>query len=255
MIRAVIFDLDGTLVDSERLNAGVYMQAIYGLRRNGIAEERIIELYVQRIGRGSREITCRLFLEELGLETECRALMAKYEVQEPWQVLSAMRDDLYVKMISGSSILKDSQLTHNVDLLRSARSQGFKTGLATSSMTDEAHRVLSALDLEDQMEVVMGRDRVRNPKPDPEVYLAAAHMLNVPPQECLVIEDSSIGARAGLAAGMRVIVVTTPWTRSGVDELGVPDGLWVVHEPTSVNGVFRRVIAEGGQDPADTEGG
>ena len=255
MIRAVIFDLDGTLLDSERLTAGVYMQAVLGLRRNGITEDQITELYKQVVGLGSREATCTLFLGQLGLEPECRALLTRYDVREPWQVLSAIRDGLYEEMVSGSTVLKDSELTHNVDLLRTARSQGYRTGLATSSMTDYAYRMLSALELEEQMDVVLGRDQVQNPKPDPEIYLTAARMLDVPPQECLVVEDSAIGTRAGLAAGMRVIAVTSPWTRSAVEGLGVLEGLSVVHEPAGVMDVFRRVIAESARHLDGTEGG
>ena len=255
MIRAVIFDLDGTLIDSERLTAGVYIQAILGLRPNGITEDQITELFKQVIGLGSREATCRLFLDQLGLEPECRALLERYDVREPWQVLSAIRDELYEDMVSGSSVLKDSELTHNVDLLRTARSQGYTTGLATSSMTYYAHRMLAALELEEQMDVVLGRDRVQNPKPDPEIYLAAAHLLDVPPQECLVIEDSSIGTRAGLAAGMRVMAVTSPWTKSGVEGLGALEGLSVVHDPDVVMEVFRRITAESARHSAGAHGG
>ena len=84
------------------------------------------------------------------------------------------------------------------------------------SQRDEALHVLRSLDLERYLDEVLTREDVTNPKPDPEIYLLAAEKLGVDPGDCLVIEDSPNGARAGVAAGMNVIAVATPFTASGL---------------------------------------
>ena len=83
-----------------------------------------------------------------------------------------------------------------------------------------------------------------NPKPDPEIYLLAAEKLGVDPGDCLVIEDSPSGARAGVAAGMNVIAVATPFTASGIHSSQVVEHTWVVHEAAQLVDVVRERIAE-----------
>ena len=90
--------------------------------------------------------------------------------------------------------------------------------------------MLAALDLEDQFDVVIGVDQVQHPKPDPEIYLLAAERLGVPPEECMVIEDSPPGVQAGLAAGMNVVAVATPFTVERLHSAGQIDHQWVVHD-------------------------
>ena len=92
--------------------------------------------------------------------------------------------------------------------------------------------------------MVLTREDVTKPKPDPEIYLLAAEKLGVEPGECLVIEDSPNGARAGVAAGMNVIAVATPFTVSGLHSSQVVEHTWVVHEADQLVNVVRDRIAE-----------
>ncbi|HZA22463.1 MAG TPA: HAD family phosphatase [Dehalococcoidia bacterium] len=230
MIRAMIFDLDGTLVNTEELKALAYSRAISQLRGAEISKETVLGAYQQVVGQ-TRDAASRFLMEQLGLEEICRTLMPQYGVAEPWQVLTAMRVTIYQEMIADPEVLRASQWPHNVGLLRIARTEGCRTALATSSYTHEAHQVLAALDLEDQFDVVIGVDQVQHPKPDPEIYLLAAERLAVPPEECMVIEDSPPGVRAGLAAGMNVIAVATPFTVDRLHAAGQISHQWVVHEP------------------------
>ena len=80
------------------------------------------------------------------------------------------------------------------------------------SYRKEAMHVLNSLQLEDTLDVVLTREDVTNPKPNPDIYLLGAEKLGVPPEECLVLEDSPSGVRAGVAAGMNVVAVATPFT-------------------------------------------
>ncbi len=74
--------------------------------------------------------------------------------------------------------------------------------------------MLRSLDLERSLDAVLTREDVQRPKPDAELYLLAAQRLNVPPQECLVLEDSPNGVRAGVAARMSVVAIATPLNHS-----------------------------------------
>ena len=92
-----------------------------------------------------------------------------------------MRKEIYDDMVADPQVLRDNQWPHTVGLLRIAREYVCKTGLATMSQRDEAHRVLRALDLEETLDVVLGREDVTNAKPDPEIYLTASVRVAVPP--------------------------------------------------------------------------
>ncbi len=92
--------------------------------------------------------------------------------------------------------------------------------------------------------MVLTREDVDQPKPDPEIYRLAAEKLEVPPQECLVLEDSPNGVRAGVAAGMNVVAVATPFTVAGLHSSQVLEHAWVVHDPEKLLEVVRDRIAE-----------
>ena len=119
-----------------------------------------------------------------------------------------------------------------------------RTGLATMSYRQEALHVLQALNLEQTLDVVLTREDVERPKPDPEIYRMAAEKLEVPPQECLVLEDSPNGVRAGVAAGMNVVAVATPFTVAGLHSSQVLEHAWVVHDPEKLLEVVKERIAE-----------
>ena len=92
--------------------------------------------------------------------------------------------------------------------------------------------------------MVLTREDVQKPKPDPEIYLLAACKLEVPPEECLVLEDSPNGVRAGVAAGMNVVAVATPFTLAAIHSSEVLQHAWVVHDPHALLDVVRRRIEQ-----------
>ena len=91
---------------------------------------------------------------------------------------------------------------------------------------------------------MLTREDVKQPKPDPEIYLLAAQRLGVEPQDCLVLEDSPNGVRAGVAAGMNVIAVATPFTVAGLHTSQVLEHAWVVHEADQLLNVVQDRIAQ-----------
>ena len=241
MIKAFIFDMDGTLIDSERLYEGVYADLIAQLSSAPVERRRITKEYVKYIGK-PREAICRGFVEYFGLEDACRRLMTRHGVGEPWQALEAMRVNMYQEMISDPQFVVDNSIAHNVDLARWAAAQGKRLALATSSFSHEAAQILEALDLYGRMELVLGVENVSRPKPDPEIYLRAAEGLGLAPNECLAIEDSAIGATSALAAGMWVLVTPTEWTRPGLSDVAGLRTDWVVLEPSQVRITAQKII-------------
>ena len=87
------------------------------------------------------------------------------------------------------------------------------------------------------------RDDVEHGKPDPEIYCLVANVLGVPPEECLVIEDSPTGVKAGLAAGMDVVAVSTPFTRQRLHESGLLPPGHIVDDPSALPGIVAHVVA------------
>ena len=243
MIRAIIFDLDGTLVQTEKLKALSYAIAVQQLRGLTEPDPQAIEAYRRNVG-ASREVASRLIAEQLKLEPELLPLMRQYDAAEPWQVLTALRVTIYDDMVSDPQVLRDNQWPHTVGLLRTARETGCQTALATMSYRTEALHVLRVLDLEHTLDLVLSRDDVFLPKPDPEIYLLAARKLDVSPVECLVVEDSPTGTHAAVAAGMNVIALATPFTSAGLHESQVIDHAWVVHQPEELLEVVRQRIEE-----------
>ena len=243
MIHAILFDLDGTLVQTEKMKALGYAVAAQQLQGLPEPDSRAVEAYREIVG-AARDVASRHVMDSLRLEPDLRPLMEEYGASEPWEVLTEIRQAIYSDMVADPQVLRDNQWPHTVGLLRVARETFCRTGLATMSLREEALPVLSALDLEQSLDVVLAREDVQNPKPDPEIYLTAAERLRVQPGECLVLEDSPNGVRAGVAAGMNVIAVATPFTTAALESSHVVEDSWIVRDPSALLDVVRRRIEE-----------
>ena len=164
----------------------------------------------------SREVASRHIMERLGLKANLKPLMAAHDASEPAAVLTALHLQLYGAMVSDPQVLRDNQWPHNVALFRTVREDACFTAVATMSTRQEAKHVLETLEVMDILDVLLGREDVQNPQPHPEIYLLAPALLNIPPGECLVVEDSPVGVQTGLAAGMNVVAVATSFTECGL---------------------------------------
>ena len=241
-MKAFIFDLDGTLVDTEPLKNLAYARTALDLSPNGLRAEDVIAVATQLIGVPMRETAIEL-VRRLGLEEPARARMSALGVAAPWQAFSQMQVVAYNQLLDEPGVLQRAQLPHAVSLLYEARRQGFKTALATMSYRREVQRELDILGWEDIFDRVVTADDVRRGKPDPEVYLRAAQTLVVLPDECLVIEDSPSGIAGALAAGMSCIAVPTDLTRAAVHQTRL-DARWIVDDPSRLRTVVEQMLAE-----------
>jgi len=237
MIRAMIFDLDGTLVQTERLKAYSYAKAIQELSPAPVDEDVIIEAFKEVVGLSRREVA-QCLLQAFDLESQAQSRMDQFGVTTPWQAFVQIRLKYYEQMLIDPQVFRANVWPHNMALLSEARQSGCLVGLATMSYCPQVHRILDALNLQAAFDFVASRDDVENGKPDPEIYHLVANELHVIPSECLVIEDSPSGVKAALAAGMQVIAVTTPFTRTAFHGSQLLDPRWIVNDPSTLPSVL-----------------
>jgi beta-phosphoglucomutase-like phosphatase (HAD superfamily) len=242
MIRAMIFDLDGTLVQTERLKAISYAKAAAELCPHEISEGQVIDAFKKVVGLSRQEVAQTL-VEEFDLGKKAAGRMVEFGVTTPWQAFIQVRLGYYDNMISDPQVLLDHRWPHNLHLLEEARRANCSTGLATMSSCRQAQRVLEILDLRKAFDFVATRDDVNQGKPDPEIYNLVASELGKPADQCLVIEDSPAGVKAALSAGMWCIAVTTPFTMQAIHEQRLLEERWVVDDPERLIAVVQDLLA------------
>ena len=238
MIQAVIFDLDGTLVQTERLKALSYARAALELRPDAFDEEGVFAAFRDVVGLSRQEVATTL-VERFDLKDAAQARMAEFGVATPWQAYLQLRLRHYETLIADPDVLRNSRWPHTVNLLHAARQAGCRVGLATMSYCPQVQHVLAVLELADAFDFIATRDDVEHGKPDPEIYLLVAKQLAIVPHACLVIEDSPTGVKAAQAAGMPVIAVSTPFTRDVLHAGGLLDKRWIVDDPHMLPAVLQ----------------
>lgn len=243
MIRAMIFDLDGTLVQTEKLKAISYARAAIELCPQDLREEQVIEAFKDVVGLPRREVAQQL-VDRFQLQAKARERMSEYGVDTPWQAFIQARLRHYDQMLADPEVILNHQWPHNLAVLEMARAKQCRTGLATMSRCREATRVLEILDLQRAFDFIASIDDVAKGKPDPEIYQLVSRELEIGAAECLVLEDSPSGVAAAIAAGMWIIAVTTSFTRDGVHKQALLPSEWIVDEPEQVSEVVERMLEE-----------
>ena len=199
-IRAVIFDLDGVIADSEPLSGeGTKMV----LERHGITmtdRER-----KEAIGRRLPDIFSDV------LEVRGKKLSIEELMKERDRIFEGLVRK-HLKAIPGS-----------LELLQWLKDNGYRLALATSSHGSKMQLEVDHLGIGKFFDVVVCGDDVRKGKPDPEIFLKAAEKLGMKPEECAVVEDSEFGVQAAKFAGMKAIAFDSPNTHnqdiSGADAI------------------------------------
>jgi len=229
MIQAMIFDLDGTLVQTEKLKALSYAKAAIELCPHDIREEDVLAEFKNVVGLSRREVSETL-------------------VKNFWQTFVQVRLHHYEEMLADPEVIRTHQWLHNLAILEEARRSNCQTGLATMSQCAQTTRVLNILGLHSAFDFIATCYDVEHGKPDPEIYYLVSDELGVPPKECLVLEDSPSGVKAAVVAGMWCVAVTTPFTRQGIHDLGLLEERWIVDDSDLVVKVVREMVEERGSD-------
>ena len=185
-IKAIIFDKDGTLHDTEKL----FFKAWH------LAAE---ELGVPDMDTTAHDCTGR------PLQGIARYWEEKYGGTDVvgFDVYLPVRQKYFNRLIAEEIPLKAGA----IELLAALRERGYKIGLATSSPWDDTADHLTRSGMASLFDAVVTGDMVREGKPHPDMYLLAAAKLGVDPAECVGVEDSLNGVESILAAGMRAIMV------------------------------------------------
>ncbi len=182
---AVIFDMDGTLLDTERVAQEAFITTCEEL-----AVTPRMDLLLRCVG-AADAIARGVIREGYGPTLDIDTFFAAWN-----------RNFAAVNAVTPAP-LKEGALA----LLDAVGQLGLPMAIATSSRTAHAVEKLGQAGLLARFRTVIGADQVQRPKPDPEVYLTAAARLGANPRACLALEDSEYGVRAAHAAGMTVIQV------------------------------------------------
>jgi beta-phosphoglucomutase len=242
VIRAFVFDLDGTLVETEKLKALSYARAATELRFD-LDEDEVEAAFADFVGLSRQEVAFGL-MRRFGLEDAARARIAEYGVEKPWQVYVRIRLRIYEELLSDPDRVVSVRYPHNLALLSDVRRQDYLTALATQSHREAAMRVLEILGITNEFDVIATREDVEHGKPAPEMHLLVARELGVEPGECLAIEDSPAGIEAALAAGAQAIAVTTDLTRQKFLDSDVLDRSHVVDDPRDLPALVRHLTGQ-----------
>lgn len=195
-IEALLFDMDGVVIDSEPIHeeAQRIIFREYGLAVpealypsfKGMTEQKVFEQIVSEYGSSHHDPATLVLAKE---ETYRRLLV-------------------------------DLQLVPGVlDFLELVQSR-FRMALTTSSVRENQRIAFERFDLERYFEVVVAAEDIEHPKPHPQPYLTTAEKLGVPPEACLVLEDSLHGVRSGKRAGCSVVGVTTSFEAAALKRAG-----------------------------------
>jgi len=252
MIEAVIFDLDGTLVQTEPMKALSHAQAAVELSARTLSEDEVLAASFDLYGIAEFE-TAAALVQCFGLEPAARARQAEFGVATPVETFVALQKRFYRQMLADAGAIRCTVLPHAMAVLQEVRGNGLRIGLATLSYRDQVQTVLAALGLMNAFDLIVTQDDVLRGKPDPEIFLFAARGLGISPAACLVIEDSLAGVQAALAAGMWCIAVPNHLTREAVHGARILDGQWIVDDGAQLMAVVQRMLAERNAEQQDPE--
>lgn len=189
MISAVIFDMDGVIVDSEPFHVQAEREV---MKRYGfdVSEE---ELHCRYLGRTSK------FMYQ--------DLIDRYNLEVvDWRQLAEEKKSIFLPLLKS-----EVQLIEGVmDLIHFLHARGMKLAIASSSRLFFIRIVMERFGLDEFFDVVVSADDITHGKPHPEIFLEVSRKLNIKPDDCLVLEDAASGVAAAKSAGMSCLAFVPP---------------------------------------------
>lgn len=194
MIKAVIFDMDGVIIDSE----GVYLEYQLEFAKKKNPDVKLEDLY-PLVG---------------ATKQECWKVVER--VVSNGQTWEELRNEFRQRDIYSEIDYRNIYRPEVTDTLKQLKDAGFRLALASSTHLELVERVLEENGIRDYFEAVVSGEQFKKSKPDPEIYLYTAGQLKLEPGECLAVEDSTIGITAAHRAGLKIAAVID--TRYGFDQ-------------------------------------
>lgn len=182
MIKAIITDFDGTLVDTFEANLRAYQKA-FGDVNMTLTAEKYRKCFGYRFER---------FMMAMGVNDEAKANKIR-EVKKEYY-------PLYFDFLKPNHAL--------IDLIESFHAMGGKTAIASTARKENLMNVVNYLSLAEKFDLIVAGVDVKEGKPSPEIYNKAMQALNVRPEETLIFEDTPVGIEAARASGASFLVVT-----------------------------------------------
>ncbi len=192
MIDAIIFDMDGVLVDSEPHHVSIEK---HQFRMNGISISD--EEHQKFMGSTS--------------ENMWREIAGRYHLERPVEEFIDQNRTESIRYFTELSVIP--VMPGLVDLLEKLKTKNYPLAVASSSVPEIIELILGKTGLRTYFQVVVSGQEAGKSKPEPDIFLLAAQKLGVKPQNCMVIEDSKNGIKAAQAAGMSCVAYQSP----GVD--------------------------------------
>lgn len=216
MLRAIIFDMDGVLVDSEP----VHYQANRQLMEN-MGYKISYEYYKQFIGS-----TCTRMWQ---------TIIKDYKLDKTVEWLLIESDKICGEIIRENGY---PAVDGAVKLVKELKETGYILAVASSSKPERIEKNVTSLGIKECFDKLVSGERVANPKPAPDVFLKAATKIGVLPEECVVIEDSDNGVKAAKAAGMVCVGYANPG--SGEQSLSAAD--YIVESLENIDSFFVNMV-------------
>jgi HAD superfamily hydrolase (TIGR01509 family) len=193
MTRAILFDLDGLMVDSEPHSLASW-DAVLRKRRISLTQAVIDQMFGQRL-------------------SETAAMLTQlYNLPDEPLMLAREKEEYQISHLHG----KIKPMPGLFDLLATIEQHGLRKAVASSGVRRYVTAVLAEVGLTERFQTIVTGDEVANGKPAPDTFLAAALALEVHPHDCLVLEDAPLGVQAAKAAEMSCIAIPNQHTR-GLD--------------------------------------
>jgi len=181
---AVIFDLDGTVLDNEDEYGIAFREVLFKL--------------------GEKTDSEFPHTQGIGVEENWQRLIPKYKIKTKKSIeeLSKETQEAYLKMLSRVTLKEGVR-----NFIQDIKDSGIFVALATSNTWPTVEQVFDTLDLEGIFDVMTTGEEVKYKKPDPEIFLLTAQKLGVDPENCLVIEDTEAGIKAAKDAKMSAVAI------------------------------------------------
>jgi len=186
-IEAVIFDMDGVIIDSEPLYFKIQNELFNELGFSVLKSE-----YNTFIG--------------AGMQLMWEKLSSKFDLPFTVNKLISMNNKLIYRTFSELPLLTATDGFHS--FLKSLKESKIKTSVASSTSKRTINVILSRLNVIQEFDTIVSSEEVQQGKPEADIFLEAARRINVKPDNCLVIEDSSLGVQAARKAGMHCVGFT-----------------------------------------------